>query len=314
MPLLSSPLSFPRPPLLPARLPQPLASLPDLGRGAAPNPHLAEPGAPSLSLPLPPFCASLSLPTASLPDLGRGGYSEMPHLGEAPCLFSSPSPFSFPSPLASPHQPPRPRSRTLGGGGYSESTPTAKLRASLLPLPFSLPTLPPPQPHRLCSPTLGVEALRNPHLARSPHASSLPSPPFLLPIPPHPCLSASPAPSPRLPGPCGVEALPKSTPRRSPMPLLLLPFFPSPSPPPRSLRPFVEAVRIPSPHAPLAPGPCVRGALPPPRLHDLEAKPDATPQAPPHPLVSPSLPSLLALAPLASLPDLGRGGYSEVHT
>jgi hypothetical protein len=197
----------------------------------------------SPSFPLLPSCLSPPQPRLA-PDLGRGGYSEVHTCGEAPCL-SLPPPF-FPSSLptcsrpgrGSPMTPPEaravlssafflprlpPRSRDLGRGGCSECRHLARSPMPLLSLPLSLSSLPLPfcaSPHRL-APDLGRGGPES-HTLGEARCLFLSSP--FLPLPP--LLASSPSPSPRS-RTLGVEATPKSTPRRSPM-LLSSPFPPSP--------------------------------------------------------------------------------------
>jgi hypothetical protein len=204
------------------------------------------------------------------------------HLGEARCLFSPPLP--------------------------------------LLP-PFPIPPLPSPRlprPHRLAPGPWAWRLLRSPHLRRSPMPASLL--PFLFPSPLLPSLQP-----PRLRSrTLGVEVS-ESTPRRSPMPLLPPFLSSSPSPPPSLPTLGVELLR--NPHlgearCPSLPPPFSLLALPPPRLAlpDLRAwrllRSPHLGEAPclfsPPPFLPPPLAS--RPQPLASLPDLGRGGCSESHT
>jgi hypothetical protein len=278
------------------------------------------------SFPPPPSCLSPPQPLALAPRPWAWRLLRNPRLGEARCLFSPPLSFPHPTlPRASPA--PSPRSRTLGVEAAPKSTPRrSPMPASPRPSSLSL-TLASRLPTALASlPDLG----RGGDSESTPRRSPMP----LLSSPFFPSPLASRLPGPRLaPGPWAWRLLRESTPRAKPDASSLLPFLPS------------SCLALPSPR--LAPGPwawrllrnphlgeaqCFFFSLPPPlfprlphrprsldRTLGVEATPKSTPRRSPMSLFLSLPPFSFPLSfglprPLASLPDLGRGGYSEIHT
>jgi hypothetical protein len=202
--LLPPPFPSPPPPFLPS---SPLASLPDLGRGGSPNPHLGEarcllsplPSLLSSSHPPPcPFCAPSPHRLAPGPWAWR--LLRSPHLRRSPMPLSplppflssllTPLPLLCPAPIAS--------LPDLGRGGYRMPAPPRSPSSSLLSLPFSLPSSPfpfcAPSPHRSAPGPWAWRLLRMPTPRRKSRCLLLLLPTFFLPSRPSPLCPQPPSP------------------------------------------------------------------------------------------------------------------------